>query len=205
MNVLINGTPVNEMYTGAANLEDLIVKLSKTSVPVNHLVSNVTVNGKHFSELYPGQSREIGTDKIVDLNIDTVSLDTIAAASLHDSIVFLEHMSRAVLKTAELFRMYDETEANEHFVNVLESLRALFQFLDMIQKSIAWDFKTSLYNGQPVLKSWDKLKDIIDELKNIQDEGDWILLADLLEYELAPTLITWSKIFKEQGENINCK
>lgn len=203
MNISINGAPVNETYGGVANLEELLVKLSKSSLPLNHLVSSVTVNGEHYSEPYPGQSREIGADKIVDLKIDTVSLERIASASLKDSSLFLKQMSAAVLKTAELFRMYDETEANEHYANVLESLRALFHFLDMIQQSIAWDFKTSLFNGQTVQKSWDKLIEIVNELKNIQDEGDWILLADLLEYELSPALTTWSMIFEDKQAQMN--
>jgi hypothetical protein len=44
---------------------------------------------------------------------------------------------------------------------------------------------------------------VIDELKLTQEEGDWILYADLLEYELVPVLNVWVNIFEEKSKNFN--
>ena len=105
MDISINGTPVKEMYPGALNLEDILVRLSSSSVPTTHLVSSVMVNGRLFSEVYPGQAREIGIEKISELKIDTVSLEQVATASLKDCVVFVDRIAASALKTAELFRM----------------------------------------------------------------------------------------------------
>lgn len=201
MNITVNGNQITERCAGAPTLEDVLVKLSKTAVPDNHLVSSVTVNGRHFTELYPGQSREINTEKIFDLNVDTVSLEQFAEASLKDGAVFVERIAAHALKTAELFRMYDETEANQHYAQLLESLRSLFHFISSLQTTLKWDFSKMLYQNEPVQREWQKMTELIDELMNIQEEGDWILLADLLEYELVPILENWKKIFAEKASN----
>ena len=203
MNITVNGNQVTECCAGALTLEDVLLKLSRTVVPDNHLVSSVSVNGRHFTELYPGQSREISSEKIADLKVNTVSLEQFAEASLKDSAVFVERIAAHALKTAELFRMYDETEANRHYSEFLESLRSMFIFIDSLQRTLKWDFSKIRYQNEPLQKELQKLTELIDELKNIQEEGDWILLADLLEYEMAPILGTWAKIFREKSNSIS--
>jgi hypothetical protein len=200
MNITVNGNQVADTC-GTANLEEVLVKLSRTAVPVNHMVSSVTVNGRHFTELYPGQSREISSTAIHDLSIGTVSLERFAAASMQDGALFLERIAAYALKTAELFRIYDETEANQHYAQLLDSLRSMFHFIDGLQKTLQWDFTRTQYQNEPVQKEWIRLTELIDELMKIQEEGDWILLADLIEYEMAPLLETWAKIFREKSRS----
>jgi hypothetical protein len=138
-----------------------------------------------------------------DLDVTTVPLKKLAFVAMKDSTIFLERIITSVKKTAELFRLYDEAEANGHYANLIESLRALYQFIDMTQKTINWDFNASMYNGQPVQKEWERLISLVDELREVQEEGDWILLADVLEYELTPALSNWKEILKEKVENYN--
>jgi len=198
MNISINGMPVQGLQHEAANLEDVIVDLSRTAVPPNHLVSSIMVNGKLFSEVYPGQAREISIQKICDIVVDTVPVEKVAAASLKDSAVFIDKIAASVLAVSELFRMYDEMEAHRQYAEILESLRALLQFIDNIKKTIDWNFNDSDDGKKTIMEAWNRLLDIIDEMKGVQDEGDLILLADLLEYELFPALLSWKNIFEKK-------
>jgi hypothetical protein len=201
MNITVNGLTINETCDGSANLEDVLVRLSRIELSENHLVGVVKVNGEEFSESYPGQAKEIGVEEIRELEITTVSLEKLVSAAIKDCTVFLERIVESVQKTAELFRMSDEAEANEYFAKVLESIRALLKFIDTTRNTINWDSHTPVYNGQPIQKEWESLLELVSEMQVTQEEGDWILLADMLEYELAPVLSRWMGIFKGKAEN----
>ena len=201
MNITINGSLVNKSIEHINNLEEILINLSDTSIPPNHLVGSVTVNGNEFSEVFPGQAKEIAAVNINDLDIETVSLEKFAEAAIKDSAIFVKNIIASVNKTAELFRIYDETEANEKMAQIIDPLRALVVFINSTRIDLKWDFENDQIDGHPIVKDWEKLHRVIDELKLTQEEGDWILYADLLEYELVPVLNVWVNIFEEKSKN----
>jgi cell fate (sporulation/competence/biofilm development) regulator YmcA (YheA/YmcA/DUF963 family) len=203
MNITINGSLVNKSIEHINNLEEILINLSDTSIPPNHLVGSVMINGNEFSEVFPGQAKEIAAVNINDLDIETVSLEKFAEAAIKDSVIFVKDIIAAVNKTAELFRIYDETEANEKMAQIIDPLRALVVFINSTRVDLKWDFENDQIDGHPIVKDWEKLHGVIDELKLTQEEGDWILYADLLEYELVPVLNVWVNIFEEKSKNFN--
>jgi cell fate (sporulation/competence/biofilm development) regulator YmcA (YheA/YmcA/DUF963 family) len=203
MNITINGSLVNKSIENINNLEEILINLSDTSIPPNHLVGSVMINGNEFSEVFPGQAKEIAAVNINDLDIETVSFEKFAEAAIKDSAFFVKNIIASVNKTAELFRIYDETEANEKMAQIIDPLRALVVFINSTRVDLKWDFENDQIDGHPIVKDWEKLHGVIDELKLTQEEGDWILYADLLEYELVPVLNVWVNIFEEKSKNFN--
>jgi cell fate (sporulation/competence/biofilm development) regulator YmcA (YheA/YmcA/DUF963 family) len=203
MNITINGSLVNKSIENINNLEEILINLSDTSIPPNHLVGSVMINGNEFSEVFPGQAKEIAAVNINDLDIETVSFEKFAEAAIKDSAFFIKNIIASVNKTAELFRIYDETEANEKMAQIIDPLRALVVFINSTRVDLKWDFENDQIDGHPIVKDWEKLHGVIDELKLTQEEGDWILYADLLEYELVPVLNVWVNIFEEKSKNFN--
>ena len=132
MQISVNGAQINHQYSNTNNLEDILCILNDTALPDNHIVGCVKVNGSEYSENYPGEARTVSTDTITNLEINTVSIEKIAYAALHDCTKILGRIIEAANKTAEFFRMYDEAEAYEHYANLIESLRTLFKFIDAI-------------------------------------------------------------------------
>ncbi|MCX8042922.1 MAG: hypothetical protein N3B18_02210 [Desulfobacterota bacterium] len=199
MQVSINGNTIQEYFGGAENLEEVLVKLSKTALPKDHLIGSVNINGRPYTELYPGQSREIPLSKIHDIQVTTVSLQQFAEAAVKDAPNFIARMCEHCHDTADSFRMYDETDAHQKFADLLEALRALIHFINNVRSALGWNFQKMQYQGESVSMRWAKYMEVIDELKNIQEEGDLILLADIIEYEIIPLLEDWKKIFSENS------
>lgn len=200
MQIMVNGRVMDYMG-GEANLEDLLVKLSKTALPKDHLISSVNVNGKLYTELYPGQSREIPISKISDLQISTVSLKEFAEASIKDAPSIINRIAEHCRATAESFRLYDEVEANQKYADLLEALRMLVHFIDNVRSVLSWNFTSMNFHGDPVSVRWDRFMQLVNELKTAQEDGDWLMLADLIEYEIMPLLEDWSGIFKAYTSN----
>ena len=198
MRVTVNGEPVGVENTDLNNLEELLLMLQKQSVPENHLIGTIKVNGEMFSETYPGQSKEVGLTTVGSVDVTTVSSEQLASAITKDSGVFIDRLVQGTNKTAELFRIADESEANAHFVNLVEAMRDFIQIIGRLQKILQWDFKEIVYEGEPVQAEWDRLVGLIDELTEVHEQRDWILMADLLEYELAPCFTKWGEIFNKK-------
>lgn len=203
MNITINGSRVSRSMGHAENLEEVLLDLSDHTIPRNQLVGSVMVNGNEFSEIFPGQAREISSVHINDLAITTVSLEQFAKAAIQDSVKFISDIIASVTEAAELFRMFDETEANEKMSRIIDPLRALVSFISSMRNDLKWDFDNEYVNGHSLSEQWDKMNSVIDELKSTQEEGDWILYADLLEYELIPVLNAWMAIFNQKSEAYN--
>ncbi len=196
MNISVNGTPVYSQHEYCNNLEELLVEISKNSLPANHLIGNLKVNDREFTEIYPHQAKDMDLSRIRNIDIGTVPLDRLAEAGLKDAETFLGQIVESVNKTAELFRMYDETEAYTNYANLIETIRSFIMFIDATKKAINWDFDTAMHCGKPVQRYWEDFIDVINNMKTTQEEEDLILLADMLEYELAPILTAWLDIIR---------
>ena len=201
MNITVNGTMVENRYNAASNLEDVLTGLTRTVVPDDHLVGAVIVNGRQYTELYPGQSREIPREKIQSLEVTTVPLQRLGEASLKDAAVFTRKIIENCKMTAESFRLYDETEAHEKYAALLDAVRSLIHFIGSVQTTFHWDFDKIRYRGEAIAARWTTFTNLIDELMRIQEEGDLILLADLIEYEMVPLFEDWANIFEENASH----
>ena len=124
-----------------------------------------------------------------------MSLDLVTRSAEEISLHFLEHghyfveaLREALPKVVEEFRLGDESEANEHFLGFLESLHLT---LNMIEQSklamgLSEDIAVSV---QGSLNDYLlRLAKILNTLMGLQEQSDWIYLADVLEFELDQAL-----------------
>jgi proline dehydrogenase len=119
----------------------------------------------------------------------------LAYQSLWSAINYLERLNPAMEKAAELFRMGDEKKANEHYAQCIEGLQWFIHMVEGAKQLLQVSYKEpeNLVSQLPPLTS--KLNVIVDEMFSAQTDKDWIMLADLLEYELVPLLKRWEEFF----------
>ncbi len=97
-------------------------------------------------------------------------------------------------KSADNFRIGDETESHKYFAAVLEGLRWFNYSVDLILAFLKIDPHKERIGNELIAQRLAEISDIVSSLADSQDNSDWIMLADQLEYELAPTLQKWLKI-----------
>jgi hypothetical protein len=122
------------------------------------------------------------------LELITRSQEEIALHFLKNGHHFVQPLLDATPKIAEMFRMGDEAEANEHFLRFLESLHLLVNLTNMTGGILGMAADQSV----SILGSYNdrlrKLSEILSAMQTVQERLDWLFLADLLEYELKPEL-----------------
>jgi hypothetical protein len=195
MLVSINDQSVPVNTSHFHSLEELLVELYEKYIPQGQQLCQVLVNGEFFSERFPRESRYLDVGEISTLNLTTVSDAEMARMILRQAAGQAQVLCQALEQGAALFRVAAEDEANQYFAQVLEALRWLLhtgseacQVLNTGLKDAAGDdpggISRYLVNLEPLLA----------EMQEIATEEDYIMLADLMEYELLPMVHQWQKI-----------
>lgn len=201
MNISIDGQTVEASGVRGTNLEEIISDLQLNHIESDRIVNDVRLNGELYSEDMPHAATEVPRDLISTLELSTLTSDKIAIHFLRNGQTFTRSIMESLPRITEMFRLGDEAEANEHYLRFLESFHLLINML-IESKSILNLNAVDSPLGEE--KSLDeilrKMGTILTDILNIQESNDWIYLADLLEYDLTPSLADLSRIFPVLAE-----
>jgi hypothetical protein len=203
MKVYIDSNPIDIDTAKFNNLEDLIYEVMTNYTGGDKLIVEVKVNDKTFSERWPGEAKIIPLDKIVKIEFLTESIENIAVKMLETIPEQINSISEGLLNAAELYRVADEQEANLNFVKMLTLLRDFVNFITQLKNSNVIPWEKVDVEGMDIEAHYKKLIDLIDEMLEVQEDEDWILLADLIEYELTPIINKWKEFLSIAKDKIN--
>ena len=193
MEILLDqqGTAIEE--SSVHNLEEILVKVMSDLIKPGQVITTVKLNGEVYSEKKPHDAVRISLSDIKTLEIDTMGTDEIAWRFLDSGVEQVDMIIQGAQKISELFRIADEGEANKQHAEFVNALRLFLQMVAEVKEILHLDL-TSTFKGRTVEDRVEKLSEMMDQMLHVQEEEDWIMLADLLEYELIPLLEEWKSI-----------
>ena len=195
MQVTINDQSLPVDLSHLRTLEEVLLELNEKFIPTGQQLFQVEVNGQFFTERYPRESRYVTLGEVARLDLKTVSDEELARVILEDAANQVETLAQALTKSAALFRLAAEDEANHYFAQVLDALRWLVQTGEGACRVLEVDLgKESPPQVGDVADFLKLFQDLLDEMLQVYEEEDYILLADLMEYELLPMVLQWQKI-----------
>ena len=120
------------------------------------------------------------------LEIDTICKEEVAWAFLDGGDRHLDLIIQSAGKVSALFRIADEAEANDHYAALLQSLRLFMRMIGEVREILSIDFAAVPFKDGSVDDRLNRLGDHYraECFTDSQEEEDWIMLADLIEYEL---------------------
>jgi len=201
MQVTINEQQVPVNFAHLRSLEEALVELNARFLPPGQQLFQVRVNGKFFSERYPRESRYVELKDIANLDLRTITDGDMARVILRQAVDQGEILCQGIQRSARLFRVAAEDEANHHFAQVLESLRWLLLTGENACRVLQADLEQVLLSptGQ-IVHYFKGLQGLLEEMLEISQEEDYVLLADLMEYELLPLVREWQSLLADLAE-----
>lgn len=163
-----------------SNLEQIIEKVMEDNRMQNRVVTDVLVNNESFSEIYPHQAEDMDATMIQQVEFKTISALEMAQSvtrELYKVVTLMGHGGRQV---ADLFRQADDGQALELYTDLLDVNRDFMAMVGVLRNEFAVQASRDLEQALNGLSS------LFSEMIEIQENEDWILLADLLEYEYLP-------------------
>ena len=193
MIITINGEPLKAEQILGANLEEILLGIQEQETN-GRILGKVAVNGQEYNEDVPHAAVEVARSAIDTLELTTQSVEEIAIHFIKHSDSIVKSLLGALPKIVEMFRLADETEANEHFLNFLESLHLLMGMLDGAQQVLNLNLTENHGSEGSIQNIIEQFSNVMNDLIRIQEENDWIYLADILEYELADVLKAFNSV-----------
>ncbi|GEM_PF-206297 len=205
MKIFIDNQPLSVDLSQFNNLEDFIYYVMNNHISGDKLLTEVKINDVTFSERWPGESKTLPINKIVRVDFNTSPIKELAIKILSDIPSQIEMIKNGVLQASELYRVADEQEANLNFIKVLNALRSFINFIIQIRRANLVDWDNMLVSDTTIDTVYERSIKLIDEIIEVQEDEDWVLLADLLEYELLPVLDKWNDFTSKAKETLGSK
>ncbi|MBI5816213.1 MAG: hypothetical protein HZB29_11465 [Nitrospinae bacterium] len=191
--ITVNGAKAVVDLTGVTHLAGAVDKLSKAVLAPGELIASLTVNGEYLEPGSPKAAAPIGQIKTIE--VTTIKNPIEMTVSLLKRMgEYLSTMSPGVGKAADVLRLGSAEEGNAMLVKILDGITA---FTDLIEtaKSVARNDLGNLSSkGQTFTGLEERLLSMLKKVMDAQESSDWVMVADLLEYEIAPALDDWRNI-----------
>lgn len=194
--IVIDGRQSSIQIENFANLEEILVKVMEEEGFEERIVTDVLLNDEAFSEIYPHQAEDIEISEIQKLEVRTTSADTFAADANQEMFKVINMLQIGSNQVASLFRQANDTEALDIIQDLIGVAR---DFLGMV---VSLRDKYAKGNIDEFNLFTEKLTDLLSEMNETIENEDWILLADLLEFEFTPVCEGWKKILESLAGDI---
>lgn len=194
--IVIDGRNTEFTVNNFNNLEEIIVTVMKEDSLENRVVTDVLVNNEAFSEIYPHQAEDIEAAEIESVEIRSVPVGEMAVSITRELYKVVRLMSDGGRHVAELFRQADDAEALELLQDLLDVTRDFLAMIGVLRDEFTLKEHDSLNKGI------EEISALFSEMLEVMESEDWILLADLLEYEFLPAVDGWKQVIADLREDI---
>ena len=194
--IIIDGHS-SEMKVGSfANLEEILIQIMEKEEMDNRIVTDVLVNDETFSELYPHQAEDIEASEIQKVEVRSVSVAEMAADITGELYKVITLMTVGGKRVAQELRQAEVANALEVLQDVLEVTRHFIATVGLLRSEF------SINRENEITGLSEKLDSLLNEMTDVLEQEDWMLMADLTEYEFLPVCESWNSVLGNLAEDI---
>ncbi len=196
MIIKLNGEDVLWDPKDQAELGSLLEEFVSKRFFQDEFIAKIKINGEDIPEdvMLTMKTKPVADVQSIEINTDTFRAVSIRALDSMDE--YVEGLVGLVEQSADKFRTDDETSANKNFINCVEGLQTFIGIIDKVKSINGLDFESMKHNDGAVSVKEQELLQVLNTLFAAQKSRDWITLADILEYELAPLIVEWKEILR---------
>lgn len=182
--IKVNGKQSELVIADFANLEDVLLKIKEVDVKNNGIITDIKVNDEPFSEIYPHQSEDIPISIVNTIEIEYVEIVQMITDIVGEMDKVVELIKKGSTSVSDLLRTGEDTKGLDLLQDLLDVIRDFRGMQAALEESLSEaDMHFSANDEQ--------LNELLNEMNDVLANEDWILLADLLEYEFIPFCDKW--------------
>lgn len=191
MKVLVNGKEETISFVGET-LGDLLSHIEKVGVAQGNVVRSIKIDGQESSP-DSSEAQRTQISEIATLELEISTLADMINKNIENADAYLIRLIPGIEKSVELFRIGNEQEANKFFVKIVDGIDWFSQVLDIILTAKEISPET-VFEGKSIQDRRTSLVGLTQQMVDANKNQDWVLLADLLEYEILPYYQEWSNL-----------
>lgn len=162
---------------------DLIDGVEKELKPMRRFVNEISLDGDKLANWRTGQTPGIRLASLHEIRLTTASVDEMMLRGVATVQEFLAHIADNIARTVKNIRS-GTGDVLTAVSGVINDLNEVVKTIDSLVKGTA-SYPAELFRENPA----NYYKGVLDHMKALRDahaEGDTVLIADILEYELKP-------------------
>ena len=190
MKLTINGVEQKESEFKGETLEAILDTMVKNT-PGSY-IRRIWLDQQEF----PSDDRETLQKKPVDINsleVELADLKDLVATNLSNALDYLKKLIPGFDQAADLFRTGNEQEANKYYIQILDGMDWFSEVVNVVMSSEGEGQEPE--NSLRIRQA--KLTDLMSQMLEANKNQDWVLLADILEYEMIPFYKEWQTILSK--------
>lgn len=195
MKILINGSEESLPLDGET-LEDILNNILTKKFSKGSFLSKLKINENEIP-VDSKENQDIPLSDIEQLEVEISSLQDIVDKNLSNATQYLEKLIPGIEQAAQLFRAGSEQEANQYFVNVVDGIDWFSEVVTIVIRVLRLDPESAIFNGESFRDRQEKHLEMSRQLLEANQNKDWVLLADLLEYEILPFYREWNDLLPQ--------
>ncbi len=205
MKLYIDGK-LTDSVSNAGSMHDILYGDSvKSFIPEGMVIKSIVINGTQYDDLMlnANKSKAFKLGDTEEIKITTMSQLELLNGSLSAAITFLNEFKAGIVKTTDEIRWGNSAGGFKNFSEYLKGLTTFIQIMEKISEFLKIDYDSLVYDGKSVQSYFNDLEKILSSVLSTQVEQDYVLLADVVEFELKPNIDIWENILKDIKTKIN--
>jgi hypothetical protein len=169
----------------------LLTQLDAALAPRQLIVVDVRFDGLEEPAFRDAPALQRSLDLLTTVDVLSGTAAALMQRCLLEARDALDPLADAALQAGDRFRKHEVGEASERLIALSDGLSSLVGIVGAAGLALKVDLDNVFSAGRSVSALVGELSGYLDAGINAQEAGDWIALADILEYDLAPTLRRW--------------
>ncbi len=194
---------LSAMKSKPRSLYDFISNGIVNFIPKGRVIKDIYLNGTKFDELLINdeKAKAIRLDEGGELSIVTMGSNDLVLESISAINNYFNDLSKNLSKVSDLLRVGNDKDGFNDFAADLKGITAFVQIMDKLAPFLSIDYSTYTYKEKTIKTYFDDLEAVLSKILETQKDRDYIMLADVIEFEMEPLLKVWQEVlesFKSQ-------
>lgn len=189
--ITLNNRSFENQPKGTGTINDLMDQLLEKHLSREEVITGISINGKLLAIDEENDFMPQSIDLFDQIDFKVQSTLDLAFEALNSCSGYIDVV---IEKTHELVALYQANQiedANQKFGDAIEIVDLFVQLITKIHKTLKVQLGPDYKKSQSIQNLEIHLLSVIKGLLPAKEKNDWIMLCDLLEYELIDNLTQW--------------
>ena len=206
MKIKIDGNYVDLSVHGNKqdSLYDFISNGIVNFIPKGRVIKDIYLNGTKFDELLINdeKAKALGLGEGGELSIITMGSNELILESISAINNYFNDLSKNLSKVSDLLRVGNDKDGFNDFAADLKGVTAFVQIMDKLAPFLNIDYSIYTYKEKTIKAYFDDLEAVLSKILETQKDRDYIMLADIIEFEMEPLLKVWQEVLESLKSRI---
>lgn len=203
MKIFLNGVELARAAEGDLTVDRVLSELREEIRHGGKVITQIALDGKPLPNGWQRRQKlnsGVAMIERMDLTIDEP--DQIRMNTIDNAAALVDRLAKQAKPLGRKFRVGDEVSANNELAAFLEDLKLILSGLDLTTRAMNPNTQWESARQQVVDRA-NKLLPTLDRIYKAQARGDYIAVADEVEYDLREQISDWKGVMSDVRQVIN--